>query len=117
MTIIDHGTFFNISFPFGQWFNRNLEAVKALPSYRWIADKKYWYVPGNCRAEVLELKITHRAEIVVAGAQLPELTIPYQLKEGAMRHYQEQGVAKTITGASDTMEMVQIDKMLNLFNI
>lgn len=106
MTIIDHGTFFNISFPFGQWFNRNLEAVKALPSYRWIADKKYWYVPGNCRAEVLELKITHRAEIVVAGAQLPqqlgvipdlpELTIPYQLKEGAMRHYQEQGVAKTI---------------------
>lgn len=105
MVIIDYKTHFQITFkPYGQWFNHYLRSIKELTEKRWIPDKKYWYVPGKYRDEVLELKSKCMAEFILPESQEPQITgdIPPMpepeftpnLKQGQMRHYQLQGVAQ-----------------------
>jgi len=104
MVIIDNGSSFNITFTFGQWFNRNRDAVKEIPGHKFIYDRKFWWVPGDQREKVLDLAKKCRAEIIVPVSQTPQIIgeIPpmpepdflIPLKEGEMRHYQKQGVAR-----------------------
>jgi SWI/SNF-related matrix-associated actin-dependent regulator 1 of chromatin subfamily A len=107
MRILDKQKEFHIHIPFGNFFNRNLEAVKELPVRRWDKDKKMWIVPGSMRQLVEAFRETHRAEIILADDNKPEMigevppmaeleiTLPW--KEGITpRPYQLQGIAQAM---------------------
>jgi SWI/SNF-related matrix-associated actin-dependent regulator 1 of chromatin subfamily A len=106
MRILDKGNQFHIHIDFGNFFKRNLDAVKELPGRRWIGeDKKYWFVPGSSRHHVEALKATHQAVIIEAAnikpemiGELPpmaELEISLPWKDDVVpRPYQLQGIAQ-----------------------
>jgi SWI/SNF-related matrix-associated actin-dependent regulator 1 of chromatin subfamily A len=105
MQIIEHPTEFHISFPFGQWYNRNYAAVKALPGVYWFPPKKVWRVSVYAKEAVYELQHTHKAEIIRAEdatpeiigdvAPLPELEVELPLT-ATLRPYQGQGIAQGV---------------------
>jgi len=103
MTVYDYGHYFMVHIPFNQWFKRNVAAVKLLP-YKWNPEKKLWWVPGECRAQIEGFKQYYRAEIV-PGEKLQELHVleippmPDLVGEAdvqniTLRPYQLQGIAR-----------------------
>lgn len=107
MQIVDYGREFHVHIPFGAFFKRNVEAIKALPERRWNPEKKVWWVPGQLREQVEQLKYSHRAEIVVPEdlrpeqtgeiEEFPDLTIQLPLQETVqLRPYQEKGIARSM---------------------
>ena len=71
---------------------------------KWNFDKKVWIVPASFKEQVYSIGKTCKAahiqimdnlpEKVDTIAELPKLTIDIPLKKGAMRDYQEKGVAR-----------------------
>jgi SWI/SNF-related matrix-associated actin-dependent regulator 1 of chromatin subfamily A len=106
MRIIDRGSEFHIHIDFGNFFNRNLAAIKELPGRRWVnGEKKYWHIPGSSRTQVEALQHSHHATIILPEHMKPEtigelpamadldITLPW--REGVIaRPYQEQGIAQ-----------------------
>ncbi len=114
MDIFDFGTHFHIYWSYDQWHKRNLETVKGLKpetDRRYVVNektgKKYWHVEGLQRANILKLKETHAARIILPEKLRPEMTgelppmaellKPVPLKPDViLRPYQERGVAQTM---------------------
>ncbi|SFS30531.1 DEAD/DEAH box helicase [Lutibacter maritimus] len=104
MQIIQYQKEFHIRIPFNNWRERNLKAIKALSNRRFDPVKKMWVAPIQVSDEVLELVKTHRAELLVVEKQnaikieelppLPSLDFDLQLKQGSLRPYQGNGVAR-----------------------
>jgi SWI/SNF-related matrix-associated actin-dependent regulator of chromatin subfamily A-like protein 1 len=110
MQIVEFLNEFHISTGFGRFKDREREMVKSLlyadgnKAHRWNHDKKVWIVPisfkeqvygigKSCRATHIQIKdnLPERVDTIPA---LPKLDIAIPLKKGAMRHYQEEGVAR-----------------------
>lgn len=107
MQIIQYPNEFHIHIPFNHWKDRNLEAVKGLSSRRFDYKKKIWIAPASIAEEVLELGVTHRAEIIKSENNKPEQTgeiqplpdldieLPLSHPQGFnLREYQGKGVAR-----------------------
>jgi len=108
LRVLDKGSEFHIYIDFGNFFKRNLEAVKELPGRRWInGENKYWWVPGSARVQVESLQESHRAVIIQPADARPEmiseippmaeLEIDLPWKEGVIpRPYQLTGIAQAM---------------------
>jgi SWI/SNF-related matrix-associated actin-dependent regulator 1 of chromatin subfamily A len=110
MQIVEFKNEFHITTSFGRWKDKEKEMVKAIQyadgnnAYRWNHDKKVWVVPSSFKEQVYSIGKICRAshiqimdnlpEKVDAIPELPNLTIDIPLKKGAMRDYQEKGVAR-----------------------
>lgn len=110
MQIVEFKNEFHITTSFGRWKDKEKEMVKAIQyadgtkAYRWNHDKKVWIVPASFKEQVYSIGKTCKAshiqimdnlpEKVDSIPDLPKLTIDIPLKKGAMRDYQEKGVAR-----------------------
>ncbi len=110
MQIVEFLNVFHISIGFGRWKDRDkslVESIKTIDGYkiaRWNHTKKVWVIPlsfkeqvdeiaKKCRASVIQIKdnLPERVDVIPA---LPKLNLTIPLKKGAMRSYQEEGVAR-----------------------
>ena len=119
MRIIDYNTYFHIFWDFDYWHKHKLEQVKKIGYLNTDGDfvqeskyivkdgKKFWFVPGEYRALILELKHSCRAEIIEYEKVKPEqigelppfakLEIELPWKEGVRtRPYQDDGIAQAM---------------------
>jgi SWI/SNF-related matrix-associated actin-dependent regulator of chromatin subfamily A-like protein 1 len=114
LIVIDHGHEFHVYWDWDHWAKRNLEAVKSIDpatDRRYVNDpkkgKKYWWVSGSQRAEILKWQQTHHARIEIpenmrpeetgTWPPMPELTIDLPWRNGVVpREYQNQGIAQGI---------------------
>jgi len=110
MQIVEFKNEFHITIGFGRWKDRDKQLVKDLtyadgnPVARWNFEKKVWIIPISFKEQVYSIGKTCRAshiqimdnlpEKVDSIPELPKLTIDIPLKKGAMRDYQEKGVAR-----------------------
>lgn len=110
MQIVEFKNEFHITTGFGRFKDKERESIKNLhhsdgaKAYRWNHDKKVWIIPASFKEQVYQIGKTFRAahiqimdnlpEKVDTIADLPNLTIDIPLKKGAMRDYQEKGVAR-----------------------
>jgi SWI/SNF-related matrix-associated actin-dependent regulator 1 of chromatin subfamily A len=110
MEIVEFLNEFHITTSFGRFKERERDMIKSLQTidggkaYRWNNDKKVWVVPIKfkeqvyaigkaCRSSHIQIKdnLPERVDTIPA---LPKLDITIPLKKGAMRNYQEEGVAR-----------------------
>jgi len=110
MQIVEFLNEFHITTGFGRFKDKEKDMVKSLRyadggnAYRWHHEKKVWIVPISfkeqvygigraCRASHIQIKdnLPERVDTIPA---LPKLDITIPLKKGAMRNYQEEGVAR-----------------------
>lgn len=114
LRVIDYGIEFHVMWNYDNWHKRNLEAVKAIEPIsdrRYIVDdkkgKKYWWVSGKQREQILLWKHTHYAEIITPEELKPEeigdlppiaeLEGIYPWRDGVeARPYQTQGAAQAM---------------------
>lgn len=110
MEIVEFKNEFHISIGFGRWKDRDKQLVKELTypdgntAARWNFEKKVWIVSSSLKEQVYAIGKTCRAshiqimdnlpEKVDTIAELPKLSIDIPLKKGAMRDYQQKGVAR-----------------------
>ena len=120
MRIIDYNTHFHITWEFNHFHAHCLKSVKAVgrndiygnfvQESKYIVskdNKKFWFVPGELREQVLKLQQTCRAELIVYAETTPEqigelppmatldITLPW--KDGVKtRPYQDTGIAQGI---------------------
>lgn len=104
MKIYDFQNHFLAQIEMDHWHRRNMAAVKSIPGNKWLPTRKSWWLPGDQRQAILDLRYSHRAEIV-PGSQsniveivdvepMQELTVTVPTRNITLRHYQEQGVAQ-----------------------
>jgi SWI/SNF-related matrix-associated actin-dependent regulator 1 of chromatin subfamily A len=110
MEIVEFLNEFHITSSFGRFKEREREMIKSIKTidggnaYRWNNDKKVWVIPIGfkeqvyamgkaCRSSHIQIKdnLPERVDTIPA---LPKLEITIPLKKGAMRNYQEEGVAR-----------------------
>ncbi|HEX8575788.1 MAG TPA: DEAD/DEAH box helicase [Flavobacterium sp.] len=110
MQIVEFLNEFHITTGFGRFKDKEKDMIKNLhypdgnKAYRWNNEKKVWIVPisfkekvyhigRTCRASHIQIKdnLPERVDTIPA---LPKLDIAIPLKKGAMRNYQEEGVAR-----------------------
>lgn len=104
MQIIENPTDFYIRIPFDRFRVRNTNKVKQLPGVRFDYIRKVWVVPFNRKPELEALQVECHAEWVKPDLspqqvssdvpELPDLHFELPLKQGEMRPYQKQGVAR-----------------------
>ncbi len=110
MQIVEFKNEFHITTSFGRWKDREKEMIKEVRTieggngYRWNHDKKVWVIPISFKEQVYAIGKTCRAshiqimdnlpEKVDVIPELPKLNISIALKKGAMREYQQEGVAR-----------------------
>lgn len=108
MQIIEHPTEFHIRIDFDRFQKRNINIVKmAIPNVRFDWNRKIWIAKKGDAEAVVSVKEKCRAEWVSMTNQmpaveienippLPDLHFDLTLKNGEMRPYQKQGVARGI---------------------
>ncbi|MBC7749569.1 MAG: DEAD/DEAH box helicase [Methylotenera sp.] len=110
MEVVEFLNEFHISTGFGRMKDKEREAVKSIKhldggnGYRWNHEKKVWIVPMKFKDQVYGIGKQFRASHIQIKDNLPErvdtipalpkLNITIPLKKGAMRNYQEEGVAR-----------------------
>ena len=110
MQVVEFLNEFHITIGFGRFKERQKDMIKSIvhpdgtKGYRWHHEKKVWIVPiafkeqvytigKSCKASHIQIKdnLPERVDTIPA---LPKLNIAIPLKKGAMRSYQEEGVAR-----------------------
>jgi len=110
MQIVEFLNEFHITTGFGRFKDKEKDMIKNLhypdgnKAYRWNNEKKVWIVPISFKEQVYHIGRTCRASHIQIKDNLPErvdtipvlpkLDIAIPLKKGAMRNYQEEGVAR-----------------------
>jgi SWI/SNF-related matrix-associated actin-dependent regulator 1 of chromatin subfamily A len=104
MTIIEHPKEYHITIEFDHWRERNIKAVKSLPQRYWNPKLSAWVVSIKYKDLVNQLEKTHKAKIMKMPefkqikkdkiSPMPDLDFELELKEGELRGYQAQGVAR-----------------------
>lgn len=106
MRIVEHPTEFHISIDFNRFRAYNTTQVKKIPGIRFDSVRKVWIagfssrsaveaVGNQCRASWTQSQ-TMVPQMVGEIPPLPELGFDLALKQGQMRPYQTQGVARGI---------------------
>jgi len=110
MEVVEFLNEFHVRIGFDRFKYRNLNAIKSIKYgnenqvARWNFDKKVWIIPISFKAQVLPIITQCRATHILIKENLPEkvdvikplpkLDFEIPLKQGKMRPYQEEGVAR-----------------------
>jgi SWI/SNF-related matrix-associated actin-dependent regulator 1 of chromatin subfamily A len=103
MQIIEYPNEFHVKIDFNRFRQRNVAAVKSIPGAYFDGKQKVWRISIAQRHNVVKLynyckaqyfKLDASPEQISEIPPLPNLDSNVSLKEGSMREYQKQGVAR-----------------------